>query len=163
MWKSKGKTCMVEEPSHVKQLSLNHVCKIGLNRPLLKHHVWGLFSLPQKQTESCLCITEDPAFSASYEFSPSPSPPPSPPSLSSTGDTQEYWERETTCLRGGGGGGEKEPNQTTAKKLLLYNALNALWKQGSGQASCRILLLNWDTAKKDLRNLRKNKLNILLF
>jgi hypothetical protein len=28
--KSKGKTCMVEEPSHVKQLSLNHVCKIGL-------------------------------------------------------------------------------------------------------------------------------------
>jgi hypothetical protein len=28
--KKKGKTCMVEEPSHVKQLSLNHVCKIGL-------------------------------------------------------------------------------------------------------------------------------------
>jgi hypothetical protein len=28
--KSKGKTCMVEEPSHIKQLSLNHVCKIGL-------------------------------------------------------------------------------------------------------------------------------------
>jgi hypothetical protein len=30
MLKSKGKTCMVEEPSHVKQLSLNHVCQIGL-------------------------------------------------------------------------------------------------------------------------------------
>jgi hypothetical protein len=28
--KSKGKTCMVEEPSYVKQLSLNHVCKIWL-------------------------------------------------------------------------------------------------------------------------------------
>ncbi len=28
--KSKGKTCMVGEPSHVKQLSLNIVCKIGL-------------------------------------------------------------------------------------------------------------------------------------
>jgi hypothetical protein len=27
----KGKTCMVEEPSHIKQLSLNHVCKIGLS------------------------------------------------------------------------------------------------------------------------------------
>jgi hypothetical protein len=27
---SKGKTYMVEEPSHIKQLSLNHVCKIGL-------------------------------------------------------------------------------------------------------------------------------------
>jgi hypothetical protein len=24
---------MVEEPSHVKQLSLNHVCKIGLRSP----------------------------------------------------------------------------------------------------------------------------------
>jgi hypothetical protein len=31
MGKSKGETCMVEEPPHVKQLSLNHVCKIGLN------------------------------------------------------------------------------------------------------------------------------------
>jgi hypothetical protein len=31
MLKSKGKTCMVEEPSHVKQLSLNHVCKVGLS------------------------------------------------------------------------------------------------------------------------------------
>jgi hypothetical protein len=28
--KSKGKTSMVEEPSHAKQLSLNHVRKIGL-------------------------------------------------------------------------------------------------------------------------------------
>ncbi len=31
MLKSKGKACMVEEPSHVKQLSLNHVSKIGLS------------------------------------------------------------------------------------------------------------------------------------
>ncbi len=31
MLKSKEKTCMVKEPSHVKQLSLNHMCKIGLN------------------------------------------------------------------------------------------------------------------------------------
>jgi hypothetical protein len=30
MLKSKGKTCMVEEPSDVKQLSLNQMCKIGL-------------------------------------------------------------------------------------------------------------------------------------
>jgi hypothetical protein len=30
MLKIKGKTNMVEEPSHVKQLSLIHVCKIGL-------------------------------------------------------------------------------------------------------------------------------------
>jgi hypothetical protein len=30
MLKSKGKSCMVLDPSHVKQLSLIHVCKIGL-------------------------------------------------------------------------------------------------------------------------------------
>jgi hypothetical protein len=29
MLRSKGKTLMVEEPSHVKQLSLNHACKTG--------------------------------------------------------------------------------------------------------------------------------------
>jgi hypothetical protein len=29
--KNKGKPHMVEKPSHVKQLSLNHVCKIGFN------------------------------------------------------------------------------------------------------------------------------------
>ncbi len=30
MLKSKGKYCMVVDPSHVKQLSPIHVCKIGL-------------------------------------------------------------------------------------------------------------------------------------
>jgi hypothetical protein len=30
MLKSKGKTCVVEKPSHEKQISLNHVCKTGL-------------------------------------------------------------------------------------------------------------------------------------
>jgi hypothetical protein len=35
MLKSKGKTFMVEELSHVKQLSPNQVCKIGLRL----HHV----------------------------------------------------------------------------------------------------------------------------
>jgi hypothetical protein len=30
MLKIKRKTCMVNKPSHVKQLSLNHVCKIGM-------------------------------------------------------------------------------------------------------------------------------------
>ncbi len=36
MLNSKGKTHMVEEPSHVKQLSLNPVCKIGLNYCILE-------------------------------------------------------------------------------------------------------------------------------
>ncbi len=33
--KTKGKPCMVQEPSHVKQLSPIHVCKIGLTSDLL--------------------------------------------------------------------------------------------------------------------------------
>jgi hypothetical protein len=32
MLKRKGKTCMFKEPSHVKQLSLNHLFKIGLKK-----------------------------------------------------------------------------------------------------------------------------------
>jgi hypothetical protein len=38
MLKSKGKSCMVDEPSPVKQLFLNQVCKIGL-KPLLTTHL----------------------------------------------------------------------------------------------------------------------------
>jgi hypothetical protein len=36
MQKNNGKTCMVGEPSHVKQISLNHVCKIGLKLKCIK-------------------------------------------------------------------------------------------------------------------------------
>jgi hypothetical protein len=32
MLKRKGKTSMVKTPLHVKQISLNHVCKIGLKK-----------------------------------------------------------------------------------------------------------------------------------
>ncbi len=35
MLKGKGKTHMVEKPSHVKQFSLNHLCKIGFNYCLI--------------------------------------------------------------------------------------------------------------------------------
>jgi hypothetical protein len=52
MLKSKGKSHMVEKPSHVKQFSLNLVCKIGLNYCLLGKicampvydSFWSLFS-----------------------------------------------------------------------------------------------------------------------
>jgi hypothetical protein len=35
---------MVEEPSHVKQLSLNHVCKIGFKVP--KHEIFDHSNFP---------------------------------------------------------------------------------------------------------------------
>jgi hypothetical protein len=34
---NKGETCMVQEPSHVKQLSPIHVCKIGLTLSVKLH------------------------------------------------------------------------------------------------------------------------------
>ncbi len=36
--KRKGETCMVQEPSHVKQLSPIHVCKIGLSLGAVMQH-----------------------------------------------------------------------------------------------------------------------------
>ncbi len=43
---------------------------------------------------------EDQALSRSYDLAPRRPPTPPPlPSVSWTGDTQEDWERETTCLR----------------------------------------------------------------
>ncbi len=62
-------------------------------------------------------IIEDQAFSASYDFAPPPPSHPTLPSISSTGHTQEDWERDTTYWqeRGRGCIGE-EPNYTTASK-----------------------------------------------
>jgi hypothetical protein len=44
---------MVEEPSHVKQLSPNHVCKIGLKGPTVEIFVAGIFTpiRPALQTQ----------------------------------------------------------------------------------------------------------------
>ncbi len=42
---------------------------------------------------------EEQAYSPSYDLVPLPSPPPPLPTVYSTGDTQEDWERETTCWR----------------------------------------------------------------
>jgi hypothetical protein len=43
MLKSKGKTCMVNGPSHVKQLSLIHVCKIEV-KMFFFLHVWEVWN-----------------------------------------------------------------------------------------------------------------------
>jgi hypothetical protein len=56
MLKSKGKTCMVEEPSHLKQLSLN-VRKIGL---MVKDAVKkDKHFLKWRQVETDLCTTPE--------------------------------------------------------------------------------------------------------
>ncbi len=61
---------------------------------------------------------EDQAFSPSYDLGPPP--PLFPPSVSSTGDTLEDWERETTWWgdRGEGGG---------EKACVIYKSFNTLW------------------------------------
>ncbi len=71
-------------------------------------------------------IYRGPGFLAVKWFASSPAPPPpnSLPSVSSTGDTQEDWERETTCWRERGGGGGWG---ATAKRLVKYKSFNILW------------------------------------
>jgi hypothetical protein len=69
----------------------------------------------QFYAESIEWFMEDQAFSPSYDFAPtSPLPP---PSVGSTSDTQEGWERETNCWREmeGEGVGE-EQNYRTARE-----------------------------------------------
>jgi hypothetical protein len=58
MIKSKGKTCMVEEPSNVKQLSLNHVCKIGLKRTSFSHYLTKLTVLSSEWPANYFCETD---------------------------------------------------------------------------------------------------------
>ncbi len=57
---------------------------------------------------------EGKAFFQSYDLAPRP--PPSPPPVSSTGNTQEDWERETSYWRESGKGVGEEPNYTTKRK-----------------------------------------------
>ncbi len=66
---------------------------------------------------------EDQAFSSSYDLA---SPPTHPlPSVGSTGDTQEDWERETTiCCRLGGGGGRAKSWQP--ESLVRYKSFHTL-------------------------------------
>jgi hypothetical protein len=63
----------------------------------------------------------------SYDLAPAPPPL---PSVSSTADTQEDWERETG---GGGKGVAEEPNHTTAESLVLDKSLTTLWLDQSNK------------------------------
>ncbi len=62
-------------------------------------------------------FTEDQTFSPSYDLAPPTPLLPPLRSVSSTGDTQEDWEREIFADgRGGKVGVGEEPNHTTARK-----------------------------------------------
>ncbi len=58
------------------------------------------------QTRQYWMIYRGPGFLAVLWFGSPPNPSNLPLPTSSTGDKQEYWERETTFWRGVGGGGE---------------------------------------------------------
>jgi len=70
------------------------------------------------------------AFSLKYHLTLSHPLPPSLPSVSSTGDTQKDWERETTCWldRGLGGVGARS-YILRRENLVLYKWFNTLWCQ----------------------------------
>jgi hypothetical protein len=64
-----------------------------------------------------------------------PHPLPPFPSVSSTGGTQEDWERETTCWRGRWGMGRSQIIQRW-ESLVLYKSFNTLWLFWSVLGSC---------------------------
>ncbi len=68
-------------------------------------------------------IYRGPCFLAVLWFVSSPTPSPLP-SISSTDDTQEDWERKTSCERERRGGG-RGPEES----LVLYKSFNILWGQ----------------------------------
>ncbi len=55
-------------------------------------------------------------------------------SVSSTGDTQEYWERETTCLREKGGGeGGRGAKLYNHRKAWSSKKINSLWDEANSK------------------------------
>ncbi len=87
----------------------------------------GEWDLIVVRADSIGLFIEDQASSRSYELVNWLLP--HLPSVSSTDDTQEDWERETTCWRRDGRRGE-EPNHTTARKpgpLLIIRYSQSLW------------------------------------
>ncbi len=53
--------------------------------------------------------------------------PPPFQSVSSTGDIQEDWDRETACLREKGEGVGEEQTHTTREGMVLYTLFSTLW------------------------------------
>ncbi len=92
-------------------------------------------------------IIEDQAFSPSYDLAPIPTPP----LPLSTGDTQENWERKTTCRRDKGekrvGGGAYDGEKAC---MVINKSFNTLWWQLSSclWPRCRVVTgKTWDLRK----------------
>ncbi len=69
--------------------------RMGLSRP---------WFMDEEKPEGIQWFTEEQAYSSAYDLAALPHPLPPLPWVSSTGDTQEDWERETTWWRERGGG-----------------------------------------------------------
>jgi hypothetical protein len=84
--------------------------------------------LPTHHPESIKWFIEDQAFSPSFDFAPPPTPFLPLPSVSSTGDTQEDWERETSWReRGAEGVGGRSQTMRRRESQVLYKSFNTLW------------------------------------
>ncbi len=88
-----------------------------------KFHLKGSIFSAQKDrnAESIEWFIEGHAFFRSYDLAP---PPPSLPSVRWTGNTQEDWERETTCWRkkrgeGGGRGAKSYDGKKTSSSIII--------------------------------------------
>ncbi len=73
-------------------------------------------------------IYRGPGFLAVIWFGSSPNPFSPFPSVNSTGDTQEDWERETSCWRERRGAGERVSRIIWSQEsLVLFEPFNILW------------------------------------
>ncbi len=97
-----------------------------LDQPL---HKIGSIKTTCPLPESFEWFIESQAFSRSYDSAPRPPPPHFPVSnwVSSTGDTQEDWERETNCWRERGRGWGRSQIIRRRESLILYKSFNTLF------------------------------------
>jgi hypothetical protein len=97
-------------------------------------YIGGFVYWCDSSLEVCIIVPKDPksmewfiegqAFSQSYDLAPSPPPAfPLSPSVISTGDTQEDWERETTCWRERGRRGWARSRIIRSRGNLVYSVV----------------------------------------
>ncbi len=107
---------IIEEPYMIVALPLHTVLPPGADVMIPLYHVLRWFSSRWHQGREYSMIYRRLGFLAVVSFSSLPTPSTSLPSVSSTGDTKEDWERETTCWRERRKGVGEKPNHTIARK-----------------------------------------------
>ncbi len=130
----------------VKRLFIQHLLHLGLT--FGSTPVW-LICRHRLHTREYRMIYKGPGFPAVIWFSSSPIPSPLSPvsNLCRRSDTQEDWERETTCWREGGRGVGEEPNQ---ESLVLYLIKYSLFYIHRLPPSCFFIFIQYTVQNRNI-------------